>query len=44
MFDTAVIEIAANIIEHGSPGASAKCDLTIDIYPDRLDAHCLPIS
>ena len=39
MFETAVIEIAANIIEHGSPGAGPQCELTIEVYPDRLDAH-----
>ena len=39
MLETAVIEIAANIIEHGSAGAGPQCDLTIEVYPDRLDAH-----
>lgn len=39
MFETALIEIAANIIKHGSAEASINCSLTIEVYPDRLDAQ-----
>ena len=39
MFETAVIEIAGNIIQHGSVEASINCTLTIEVYPDRLDAR-----
>jgi serine/threonine-protein kinase RsbW len=39
MFEIAVIEIAANIIEHGSPGAITNCDLTIEVHPHRLGAN-----
>ena len=39
MFETAVIEIAGNIVQHGSSEASINCTLTIEVYPDRLDAH-----
>lgn len=39
MFETAVIEIAANIIQHGSAEVSINCTLTIEVYPDRLDAQ-----
>ena len=38
MFGTAVIEVAANIIEHGSREATARCDLTIEVYADHLEA------
>ena len=39
MFGTAVIEVAANIIEHGSHEATSKCDLTIEVYADHLEAR-----
>lgn len=39
MFETAVVEIAANIVEHGCAEASTSCSLTIEVYPDRLDAR-----
>jgi serine/threonine-protein kinase RsbW len=38
MFETAVMEIAANIIEHGNE-ASTSCNLTLEVSPDRLDAR-----
>lgn len=39
LFETAVIEIAANIIQHGAGEGSINYTLTIEVYPDRLDAH-----
>lgn len=39
MFETAVIEIAANIIRHGNDEGSTLCNLTLEVYPDRLEAH-----
>jgi serine/threonine-protein kinase RsbW len=39
MFETAVIEIAANIVEHGCAEAGTDCSITIEVYPDRLDAR-----
>ena len=39
MFSTAVIEVAANIIEHGSHEATVRCDLTIEVYADHLEAR-----
>ncbi|MBT2513142.1 ATP-binding protein [Arthrobacter sp. ISL-30] len=39
MFETAVIEIAANIVEHGSQEGSILCNLILEVYPDRLDAR-----
>lgn len=38
MFETAVIEIAANIVRHGSDEGRTVCNLTLEVYPDRLDA------
>ncbi|MBT2551331.1 ATP-binding protein [Arthrobacter sp. ISL-65] len=39
MFETAVIEIAANIVRHGSEEGSTFCNLILEVYPDRLDAR-----
>lgn len=41
MFETAVIEIAGNIIQHGVGGGEGpvNCNLTLKLYADRLEAH-----
>lgn len=39
MFETAVIEIAANIVRHGSDEGRTLCNLILEVYPNRLDAH-----
>ena len=39
MFETAVIEIAANIVQHGAAEGPINCNLILEVYPDRLDAH-----
>ncbi|ALV42433.1 hypothetical protein AU252_15820 [Pseudarthrobacter sulfonivorans] len=39
MFETAVIEIAANIVRHGSDEGRTLCNLVLEVYPNRLDAH-----
>lgn len=39
MFESAVAEIAANIIEHGCAMPTTTCNLTIEVSPDRLDAR-----
>lgn len=39
MFETAVIEIAANIVQHGTAEGPVTCNLILEVYPDRLDAH-----
>lgn len=39
MFETAVIEIAANIVRHGSDEGRTVCNLILELYPDRLDAR-----
>jgi serine/threonine-protein kinase RsbW len=39
MFETAVIEVAGNIVQHGAGAGSVNCNLILEVYPDRLDAH-----
>jgi serine/threonine-protein kinase RsbW len=39
MFETAVIEIAANIVQHGTAEGPINCNVIFEIYPDRIDAH-----
>lgn len=38
MFETAVMEIAANIVQHASDKGRIKCNVILGVYPDRLDA------
>lgn len=38
-FETAVIEIAGNIAEHGGPGVDLR--LSLDVHADRLEAQFL---
>lgn len=33
MFETAVIEIAANIVRHGSKEGRTLCNLVLGVYP-----------
>jgi serine/threonine-protein kinase RsbW len=41
MFETAVIEIAGNIVQHGVAEGEGpvNCNLTLELYPDRLEAN-----
>ena len=40
MFDTAVAEVAANILEHARPqGGSLRVDLELSVWPDRVEAR-----
>ena len=36
-FETAVIEVAGNIVEHGGPGVRLR--LWLLVHPDRVEAH-----
>lgn len=36
LFETAVIEIANNVVEHGMPPGTIKYSFTLDVEPDRL--------
>jgi anti-anti-sigma factor len=38
MFETAVMEIAANIVQHAPDKDPTKCNLVLEVYPERLDA------
>lgn len=38
LFETAVIELAGNIVEHGRPEGEVTFDFTLDVHPDRLEA------
>ena len=37
MLETAVIEIAGNLIEHGRPSGAVDYRLRLDVLPDRLE-------
>jgi serine/threonine-protein kinase RsbW len=41
MFETAVIEIAGNIVQHGvgEDEGPVNCNLTLNVYAERLEAH-----
>ena len=39
LFETAVIEIAANIVQHGAEEGPVNCNLILEVYRERLDAH-----
>jgi serine/threonine-protein kinase RsbW len=37
MMETAVIEIAGNLIEHGRPPGQVRYRFTLGVHPDRLE-------
>ena len=39
LFETAVIEIANNVVEHGMPPGTIKYSFTLEVEPDRLSRH-----
>lgn len=39
MMETAVIEIAGNLIEHGRPAGSVRYRFTLTVLPDRLEGR-----
>lgn len=39
MFETAVMEIAANIVQHAPDKDPTKCNLILEVYPERLYAQ-----
>src|SRR5262249_55341947 len=39
LFETAVIEIAGNVVEHGEPQGEVIWSFRLHVLPDRLDAH-----
>ena len=36
LFETAVVEIANNVVEHGCPRGEVRWDFTVDVWPDRV--------
>ena len=38
LFETAVIEIAGNLVEHGRPPGEVRYTFTLAVSPDRLEA------
>jgi len=38
LFETAVIEVAGNVVEHGHPPGKVTWAFRIEIHPDRLEA------
>jgi serine/threonine-protein kinase RsbW len=39
LFETAVIEVAGNVVEHGEPQGTVTWAFRIEIQPDRLEAR-----
>jgi serine/threonine-protein kinase RsbW len=39
LFETAVIEIAGNVVEHGEPQGEVIWSFRLHVLPDRLEAH-----
>jgi serine/threonine-protein kinase RsbW len=37
-FETALIELASNVIRHADPGSGVSCVLTVETFPDRIEA------
>lgn len=40
-FETALIELAANVIRHGDDGTGVTCRVDIGVFADRIDAVLL---
>lgn len=38
-FETALVELAANVIAHADAGLGVSCSLTVTIAPDHIDAE-----
>lgn len=39
MFETAVIEVAGNVVEHGRPEGKVVFHFRLAVLPDRVEAH-----
>src|SRR3954454_3329822 len=39
LFETAVIEVAGNVVEHGQPYGRVKWSFWLSILPDRMEAR-----
>ncbi|QAY64626.1 ATP-binding protein [Xylanimonas allomyrinae] len=41
MFETAVVEIATNVVEHGRPPGEVRWRLTLTVRPDEIEGELL---
>jgi len=39
LFETAVIEVAGNVVEHGRPPGEVRWTFRLEVLPDRLEAR-----
>jgi serine/threonine-protein kinase RsbW len=39
LFETAVIEVAGNVVEHGRPPGEVRWAFRLQVHPDRLEAR-----
>jgi serine/threonine-protein kinase RsbW len=37
-FETALVELASNVMRHANPGSGVSCHLAITVFPDRIEA------
>ncbi|BDZ44827.1 ATP-binding protein [Naasia aerilata] len=37
-FETALVELASNVMRHADPGSGISCRLAITVFPDRIEA------
>ena len=37
-FETAIIELTSNVIQHGDTGSGISCLITINVFDDRIEA------
>ena len=37
-FETAIIELTSNVIQHGDTGSGVSCLITINVFDDRIEA------
>ncbi|WP_210480120.1 ATP-binding protein [Naasia sp. SYSU D00948] len=40
-FETALIELASNVIRHGDDGDGVVCSVTVDVTEDRIEARLI---
>ncbi|TXN31127.1 ATP-binding protein [Lacisediminihabitans profunda] len=38
-FETALIELAGNVIQHADAGTGVSCTLTVEVFGDRIEAR-----
>lgn len=38
IFETAIIELTSNVIQHGDAGSGISCLITVNVFDDRIEA------